>query len=93
MPALAQNKGHRIDVHHHISPPIWVEALKKVNKTNPPIVNWSIQRTLDDMDKGGVATADNISLRCRAHNVLQAEKDFGAEHVARAIAERQQSLL
>lgn len=59
MPALAQApaKGHRIDVHHHISPPLWVEALKKANKANPPIVNWSVQRTLDDMDKGGVATS------------------------------------
>jgi hypothetical protein len=27
--------------------------------------------------KGGAATADNIELRCRAHNAYEAEKDFG----------------
>jgi 5-methylcytosine-specific restriction endonuclease McrA len=31
--------------------------------------------------RGGRSTADNLTLFCRAHNQLQAEKDFGAEHV------------
>lgn len=57
MPALAQTKPHRIDVHHHITPPTWLAALKKAKRDNPPIANWSVQKTLDDMDKGGVATA------------------------------------
>ena len=35
---------------------------------------------------GGEATAANISLRCRPHNVHAAEKDYGAELVARRIA-------
>jgi predicted TIM-barrel fold metal-dependent hydrolase len=56
-PAIAQAKPHRIDVHHHISPPAWVEALKKANLADPPTVNWTPQRSLDDMDKAGVATA------------------------------------
>ncbi len=55
--AIAQAKPHRIDVHHHISPPTWLDALKKINQTNPPLANWSVQKTLDDMDKGGVATS------------------------------------
>ncbi|MCL6645311.1 MAG: amidohydrolase, partial [Dehalococcoidia bacterium] len=55
--AQAQGKPHRIDVHHHISPPTWLEALKKINQTNPPMANWSVEKTLEDMDKGGVATA------------------------------------
>jgi 6-methylsalicylate decarboxylase len=60
-PALAQMsekaKSHRIDIHHHITPPVWLEALKKAGLTNPPAFNWTLQRSLDDMDKAGVATA------------------------------------
>ncbi len=33
---------------------------------------------------GGKKTAENIELRCRAHNVYEAEVYFGAEHVAAA---------
>lgn len=46
---------HRIDVHHHISPPPWVAALKKSKRDSPPVNNWTPQRSLDDMDKAGVA--------------------------------------
>jgi predicted TIM-barrel fold metal-dependent hydrolase len=45
----------RIDVHHHISPPTWIESLKSRKLDNPPVNNWTVQRTLDDMDAGGVA--------------------------------------
>ena len=33
--------------------------------------------------RGGPATLENLSLRCRAHNALAAEHDFGPEHMAR----------
>jgi 6-methylsalicylate decarboxylase len=60
-PVLAQasleTKPHRIDVHHHLSPPPWVDALKKANLAVPPVLNWTPQRSLDDMDKAGVATS------------------------------------
>src|ERR1700719_3363156 len=55
--AAAQARPHRIDVHHHISPPAWVDALKSMKKDTPPVVNWSVQKTIEDMDAGGVATA------------------------------------
>ena len=57
--AVAQtaSPAQRIDVHHHISPPTWLDAVKSMKKDNPPLANWSIQKTLDDMDKGGVAIA------------------------------------
>lgn len=37
---------------------------------------------------GGQATADNIELRCRPHNVYEAEQDFGADAIAAARSER-----
>jgi 6-methylsalicylate decarboxylase len=55
--AWGAEKPTRIDVHHHIAPPAWVEALKKAKLDTPPVVNWSAEQSLADMDKGGVATA------------------------------------
>jgi hypothetical protein len=57
LPGLAQAKPHRIDVHHHISPPTWLEALIKAKLDNPPMANWSVGKSLDDMDKAGIAVA------------------------------------
>jgi hypothetical protein len=54
---FAQAAPHRIDVHHHVSAPTWLDAVKSMKKDNPPMANWSVQKTLDDMDQGGVATA------------------------------------
>ena len=48
---------HRIDVHHHISPPPWVNALKAAKLDTPPVNNWTPQKSIDDLDRGGVATA------------------------------------
>jgi len=54
---FAQAKPHRIDVHHHVVPPSWLQAMNLIGRSNPPLLNWSVQKTLDDMDKGGVATS------------------------------------
>ena len=53
-PALTR---HRIDIHHHLFSPAYVAELAKVNQAPPIVANWSVARTLDDMDKAGVATA------------------------------------
>ena len=38
--------------------------------------------------RGGADTIENLRWLCRAHNQLQAERDFGKPHVQSAIAER-----
>jgi predicted TIM-barrel fold metal-dependent hydrolase len=53
----ADEKPFRIDVHHHISPPAWLRAVQQAHLDNPPMTNWSPQKSLDDMDKAGIATA------------------------------------
>jgi 6-methylsalicylate decarboxylase len=55
--AHADGKPFRIDVHHHITPPTWLEAVKKVKLDTPPMANWSPEKSLEDMEKGGIATA------------------------------------
>ena len=47
----------RIDTHHHLFSPAYVAELAKVNQAPPIVRNWSVARTLDDMDKAGVATS------------------------------------
>lgn len=48
---------HRIDVHHHPSPPSYLSARFARDKQYAPQKNWTVERSLDDMDRGGVATA------------------------------------
>jgi predicted TIM-barrel fold metal-dependent hydrolase len=49
--------ANRIDVHHHVSPPKWVAELSSKGLATGDITGWSVARTLDDMDKAGVATS------------------------------------
>jgi 6-methylsalicylate decarboxylase len=56
-PVLASSP-HRIDVHHHFFPQFLLDAWQKAGVRNPPVVqNWKLEATLDQMDRGGVATA------------------------------------
>ena len=56
-PGALASKRWRIDVHHHFFSPTYVAELDKVNQAPPIVKNWTLARTLDDMDKAGVATA------------------------------------
>ena len=53
----ADENPRRIDVHHHIVPPTWLDALKRAKLDNPPLTSWTPQRSIEDMDKAGTATA------------------------------------
>jgi 6-methylsalicylate decarboxylase len=54
-PARAQaTAARRIDVHHHFMPPVQRDALIKNHARAP---DWSVQQSLDDMDRSGIATA------------------------------------
>ncbi len=46
---------HRIDVHHHISPPNYVAETRDL--LLPPAINWTPLKSLDDMEQGGVKTS------------------------------------
>src|SRR5262245_29549233 len=56
--AAASAKPHRIDVHCHLVPPAYL-AFLKANYPNMPRgyspPPWSIEKHVEDMDKGGVA--------------------------------------
>jgi predicted TIM-barrel fold metal-dependent hydrolase len=65
-PALAQaqpqgvaagEKAHRIDIHHHITPPKYLAEFGPKHELQRPSLEWTLAKSLDDMDKAGVATA------------------------------------
>jgi len=49
--------AHRIDVHHHISPPTYLAAVSKAGLAAPPTLSWTLDKSLADMERAGVATA------------------------------------
>jgi predicted TIM-barrel fold metal-dependent hydrolase len=53
--AWAQPRGQRVDVHHHILPPEYVNVIAARRETRVP--EWSPQRSLDELDGAGIATA------------------------------------
>jgi predicted TIM-barrel fold metal-dependent hydrolase len=48
---------YRIDVHHHPSPPSYLAARFARDEQYHQQRSWSVDRSLEDMEKGGVATA------------------------------------
>ena len=46
---------------------------------------------IDPFAKGGPSTAPNLTLTCAPHNRFLADKDYGAAHIARAIAKTQEA--
>ena len=48
---------HRIDVHHHFAPPAWLTQVRGRDLLNKNMSEWTLARSLEDMDKAGVATS------------------------------------
>ena len=55
-----RSQPDRIDTHHHILPSVYTSALAKIGITSAggvPFPNWNVQKSLDVMDRNGIATA------------------------------------
>src|SRR5881628_3092220 len=57
VPAASAASPHRIDVHHHFGPPTYVAALVDRRIAQRPVIEWTPAKSVEDMDKAGVATA------------------------------------
>jgi predicted TIM-barrel fold metal-dependent hydrolase len=59
--AFAQAGGpvnpRRIDIHHHFAPPAWVAEVKGRPLLQTANTTWTPARSIEDMDRGGVAAA------------------------------------
>ena len=57
---MTRNVARRIDVHHHLYPPKYLEELREQLIADSPAgvskpADWSPARSLEDMDRNGVA--------------------------------------
>jgi hypothetical protein len=55
--AQAAPAPHRIDIHHHFAPPAWVVEVKGRPLLQAANTAWTPEKSIDDMDKGGVTAA------------------------------------
>ena len=58
LPGVAQAHLRRIDVHRHVSPPFYQDAIKGLypKPFPPPLATWTPERCLADMDAAGIET-------------------------------------
>lgn len=49
--------SHRIDVHHHFVPPKYKEEVNKKRPMQPVMQSWTVQGSIEDMDKAGTQTS------------------------------------
>lgn len=47
----------RIDVHHHLTPPDYVASVGSRARVPKPALDWTLAKTIEDMDSAGVQTA------------------------------------
>ena len=51
------NEPFRIDVHHHLSSPGFIAEITGRRTGQVPLMKWTVTQSIEDMDKGGVATS------------------------------------
>lgn len=56
-PTAASARPNRIDVHHHFSAPGFIAAISARKTNQRPLEQWTVEKSIDDMDQSGVATA------------------------------------
>jgi len=55
--ARAISSPRRIDVHHHFVPPLFEQTARERNLLNPALSGLNAGRSIDEMDRNGVASA------------------------------------
>ena len=70
--------SHRIDVHHHHAPPELSAVIERLQTGQQPLIDWTPTRSIEDMDRGGTATA----ITSVGHPGVW----FGDDHAARRLA-------
>ena len=55
--AGAPSSPRRIDVHHHFVPPLFEQSARERNLLNPTLNGFSVGRSIEEMDRNGVASA------------------------------------
>jgi predicted TIM-barrel fold metal-dependent hydrolase len=84
LPGFAQTtpkKTRRIDVHHHFTPPAFEEVRDRAGSGRA----WSVDKILEDMEKGGITTAIHSTAGTdlgggdKARNLARAANEFAAK--------------
>ena len=86
----AEAKPFRVDVHHHLSPPTYVTASNDGRFGDALMKNWTIEKSLADMDKAGIATSMlsvttpgvNFTKGDAARRLCRESNEYGARLVA-----------
>ncbi|HZP74626.1 MAG TPA: amidohydrolase family protein [Pseudolabrys sp.] len=76
--AAAPEKPFRIDVHHHFSSPGFIAEITGRRTGQVPLMRLTAQKSIEDMDKGGVATS--------IVSISEPSVFFGNYDAARALA-------
>jgi predicted TIM-barrel fold metal-dependent hydrolase len=76
--APAAERPFRIDTHHHLSSPGFITEITNRRTGQVPLMQWTVAKSIDDMDQGGVATA--------ILSISEPGVTFGDAAAARALA-------